>query len=159
MLQYLLLCCFLSSQLIYISLEFWLSATRSYHNHKYWPPLSNGFHLFPRRLQMEADLAEGIFMSFSVRDTLTTACATNLRSRGQNLVAFLEEAFAGAKKDRFISRLVCEDFIFAISGKLSRAVFPWIPSQNLPVCSFHFLTSWFIMQYLKKKKWSEKLYF
>lgn len=68
---------------------------------------------------MEADLAEGIFMSFSVRETLTTACATNLHSRGQNLVAFLEEAFAGATKDRFISRLVCEDFMFAISGKLS----------------------------------------
>lgn len=75
-------------------------------------------HLFPRRLQVEAYWAEGAFMSFSVREMLTTACATNLHSGVQNLIAFLEESFTGATRDRLISRLICEDFIFAISEKL-----------------------------------------
>lgn len=57
-------------------------------------------------------------MSFSLREMLTTACATKLHSGVQNLVVFREEAFTGATRDRLISSLVCEDFIFAISRKL-----------------------------------------
>ena len=52
-------------------------------------------------------------MSFSVKEMLITACATNLLSTEQNLVAFLE-AFAAAIGDRLINRLICEDFVFAM---------------------------------------------
>lgn len=68
-------------------------------------------HLFPRRLQTEVYTTESVFVSF--REMLTTTCATDLHSGVLNLVAFLEEAFSGATKDRLIN--IFEDKIFTIS--------------------------------------------